>query len=133
MSTADHERQLWEASEQFVRGEMGTEHLDQIELSDKLSRDDATSAVVFQHMRWTILIFIVLISIVIVVATLVLILLRNVSLLALIPLYSPLVYIYRIVVRYYFPKDEHAYQLQARKLKKKKRKKKKKMRTIGIV
>ena len=124
MSAADHERQLWEASEQFIRGEISSERLDQIELSDKLSRDDATDAIGLQSMRWFFIVFVCLMTIFLIIfALIVLIVTHNAFALTILAGLAPSSSVLLRIFRYYFPENERTYEIEAIRLQQKMRRK----------
>src|SRR5436305_15291549 len=125
MSAAEREHELWEASKQYVRGEISPEYLEQIELSSTLSRKDAILETATWHMRWFLLTTL-LISVFLTVAltTITFILTQNTFSFALLSgLIIPLIVTSRSLTRYLFPTDDKSYQVKALKLQEKRHKK----------
>ena len=52
MDIAEREHKLWKANEQYLHGEITSEHLEEIERSNTSSHEDATIAVALWHKRW---------------------------------------------------------------------------------
>ncbi len=117
---------LWDASEQYVRGQINSERLEEIELPNTLRRQDAMEAVTFWRLRWF---FAIIIAILFILATLFSFLLFIItknpfgSLAILAPLQLGL----RPLIRYVFPKNENDYRIEAAKIHEKMLKKRKKL------
>lgn len=126
MSAADRERQLWEASQQFVRGEISSERLEQIELASSLSRQDAILAAATRRMGLYITItLITLFILVVALAAVTFVFTRNTFSFGLLFGLIPLIIVSTSLIRRLYPMGDEFYQAEALKLQKKQNSRKK--------
>lgn len=117
MDAAEQERELWIASEQYVRGEISSERLEEIELPSKLGREDAALGVTAWRMRWFFIITVMIWLIAAIVAPIVaFIITRSPLSFSLVTVLAPPLYLMLRITKYLFPISDEEYRLKAMKM-----------------
>ncbi len=110
MDAAEREHALWAASGQYIRGEISSERLGQIELSSDLDRKAATFAVIAHSMRRFLVISITCLFILWIMGSLLLYIIIGhfwTVIFVTSAIFSPIFFaVFSPILRYYFPRAQ---------------------------